>query len=169
MGIAIPLAKISPEEYVRRVNIIKENALALAKQLIDAKELDYRLLKPKDLGLTTNEWTFNVVAGTNSNAINTTLKNKFLVVIFGIYNLSTDPQVTEVVFRTPQQTVDDIYLEDMYQYDNPAVLLDNPIVYQPGSTPQIDLVAKGANEAEKIGFLGIVVAPKGNLPENASS
>jgi len=169
MGIAIPLAKISPEEYIQRIKAFESKALELGKQLIDAKELDRRPLRPRDLGLTSDEWTFNVSAGTNSNAINATLKNKFLVMIFGIYNLSTDPQVNEVVFRTPQQTVDDIYLEDMYQYDTPAVLLDEPIVYQPGATVQIDLVAKGANSAEKIGFLGIVVAPKGNLPENASS
>ena len=169
MGVAIPLGKISETEYVQRVKAIKDRALELGADLIDAKELDVRMLRPKDLGLTTDEWTFNVAAGKNSNAVNATLKNKFLVVIFGVYNLSTDPQVTEVVFRTPQQTLDDVFIEDMYQYDTPAALLDEPIVYQPGATIQIDLVAKGANTAEKFGFLGVVVAPKGNLPEDASS
>ena len=167
MGIAFPVSKLSPEEYVKMIKAVKAKALSLGKSLIDAKELDVRFLRPKDLGLTTDEWTFNVSAGTNTNAVNASLKDKFLVLIFGIYNLSTNPQVTEVTFKTPQQTIDTIYIEDMYQYDQPAVLLEEPIVYQPGSTVQIDLVAKGANTAEKLGFLGVVVAPKGVLIENA--
>ena len=160
MGIAIPVAKLSPEEFVKKVDAIKAQALELGKRLIDAKELVVRPLRPRDLGLSTDEWTFNVSAGENT-LVNTSLDDKTLVVIFGIYNLSTDPQVNEVIFGTTAKTVEDVYIEDMYMYDNPEAMLDEPVVFQPGSSPLIKGIAKGANSAEKLGFRGFVVEPAG--------
>ena len=163
MGIVIPLALIPKDEYVKKIESIKQNAMLRAKQkyLSDVRDLVVRPLRPKDLGLTTDEWVFNVSAGTNADVVSKELDDKTMVVIFGIYNLSTDPQVNEVVFKTGSETVEDVYVEDMYLYDQPAVMLDEPIIYTPSSTIKIDLVAKGANSTEKLGFLGFVIEPAG--------
>jgi len=160
MGIVIPVFKIDNIEYVKKVTAIKNEALRLGKTLIDAKELVVRPLRPRDLGLTTDEWTFSVATGENT-VINTSLDDKTLVVIYGIYNLSTTPQVTELIFGTTAKTVEDVYIEDMYMYDNKEVILEEPVVFQPGSSPLIKAVAKGANTAEKLGFKGFVVEPSG--------
>jgi len=160
MGIVVPVTKIDNVEFVKKVLAIKEEALRLGRTLIDAKELVVRPLRPADLGLTTNEWTFNVSAGENT-IINTRLDDKTLVVIYGIYNLSTTPVTTELIFGTTAKTVEDVYIEDMYLYDTKATLLDEPVVFQPGSSPLVKTVAKGANTAEKLGFLGFVVEPAG--------
>ena len=163
MGTVIPLAKISPEEYVQRVASIRSQALAKARQkyLSDKTKLVVRTLKPSDLGLSGNEWTFNLSSGVNADKVSKSLNDKTMIVIFGIYNLSTDPQVTEVKFKTGSATVEDAYIEDMYLYDQPGVLLDEPVVYPPSSKINIDVVTKGANTAEKLGFLGLVIEPSG--------
>jgi len=163
MGVAIPLAKISQDEFVKRIDSLKAQALDLArtKYLRDVKDVVVRPLRPKDLGLTTDEWTFNVAAGKNADIVNVTLDDKTMVVIYGIYNLSVNPQVNEIVFKTGAENIEDVYFEEMYMFDQPAVLLDEAITYQPGSTIKMDFVAKGANTAEKIGFLGFVIEPAG--------
>ena len=160
MGIIIPVAKVSQAEYVEKLKSLKAEALKLGKQLIDAKELVIRPLRPRDLGVSADEWTFNVSSGENT-LVNKELDDKTLVLIYGIYNLSTDPQVNEVKFGTAAKTVEDVYIEEMYMYDNPEVMLDEPVVFQPGSSPLIKGVAKGANTAEKLGFKGFVVEPAG--------
>jgi len=160
MGIVIPITKIDNVEFVKRVSAVKGEALRLGKQLIDAKELVVRPLRPADLGLTTNEWTFGVSAGENT-VVNTRLDDKTLIVIYGIYNLSASPVTTEVIFGTTAKTVEDVYIEDMYLYDYKATLLDEPVVFQPGSSPLIKAIAKGANTAEKLGLLGFVIEPAG--------
>lgn len=166
MGILIPLAKISQEEYVKRVNAIKAEALKLGRKLIDATELVVRQLGPRDLGLSTDEWTFNVAAGENT-IVNTKLDNQTLVVIFEIFNLSTNPQVNEAKFGTVAKTIEDVYFENIYMYDTPAGLLDEPVVFQPGSQVVIKAVAKASNTAEKLGFVGFVVEPAGkNIASN---
>ena len=163
MGIVIPVAKMPSEEYVRFVRAVKGSALAKAREkyLRNVKELVIRTLRPRDLGLNADEWTFSVSAGTNADIINTTLDDKTMVVIYGIYNLSTNPQVNEVIFKTGSETIEDVYIEDMYMYDIPAVLLDKLLLYTPGSIVKIDFVAKGSNTAEKLGFLGFVIEPAG--------
>ena len=160
MGIVIPVALIPREEYVRRVYAIRSEALQLGKRLIDAKELVVRPLRPRDLGLNSDEWVFSVSAGENT-IVNVTLDDKTLVVIYGVYNMSTDPQVNEIIFGTPARTVDDLYIEDMYMYDNPEALIDEIIAYQPGSTVLIKAVAKASNTTEKLGFKGFVIEPAG--------
>jgi len=163
MAVLLPLAKVPDAEFVKIVRQIKAKAMQAARQLIDAKDLITRPLRPRDLGLTTDEWTFNVAStGLNENMVNKELDNKTMVVIYGIYNLSTSPVVNEVKFGTPASIIEDLYLEDMYMYDIPAVILDpedGVITYEPGSTVKIDFVSKGTNSAEKLGFLGIVIEP----------
>ena len=163
MGLVIPVAKISQEEYVRKVEDIEREAMKAASEnfLRDAGDLVARPLRPKDLGLATDEWTFNVAAGKNADIVNTSLDDKTMIVIYGIFNLSTNPQVNEVVFKTGAENIEDVYFEDMYLYDVPAVFLEEPVIYRPGSTVKMDFIAKGANTAEKIGFLGIVIEPAG--------
>ena len=163
MGIVVPLAKVPNEEFTRKVKAVKEYALAKAKEkyLKDVKELVIRTLGPRDLGLNADEWTFSVSAGTNTDVVNTKLDDKTMIVIYGIYNLSTSPQVNEVIFKTGSETIEDVYIEDMYMYDIPAVLLDKLLLYTPGSIVKIDFVAKGSNTAEKLGFLGFVIEPAG--------
>jgi len=160
MGIVIPVYKIDDVEFVKKVLAIKGEALKLGKQLIDAKELVVRPLRPADFGLAVNEWTFSVSAGENT-IVSTTLDDKTLVVVYGIYNLSTSPATTEVIFGTTAKVVEDVYVEDMYLYDVKATLLDEPVVFQPGSSPLIKIIAKDANTAEKVAFLGFVIEPAG--------
>lgn len=160
MGTVTPVGKMPDTEFVKRLAAIKASALKEAARLIDAKELVIRPLRPKDLGLATDEWTFNVSAGENT-LVNTQLDDKTFIVIAGIYNLSTDPQVTELKFGTAAKTVEDVYIEDMYLYDTPATMLDEIVAFQPGSTALIKAVAKGANANEKLGFIGFVVEPAG--------
>jgi len=148
MGIVLPVSKISDDEYVKRVAAIKAQALELGKRLIDAKELVVRPLRPRDLGIEKDEWTFNVSAGENT-IISTKLDDKTLVVIYGIYNLSSEPKVTEVIFGTTAKTVEDVYIEDMYVYDIKEVMLDEPVVFQPGSSPLIKAVANPIHGIER--------------------
>lgn len=160
MGTYKPLSIIPKEQLVRLYNTYVSAARQAAHGLIDARELVVRPLKPKDLGLASDEWTFNVNAGENT-IINTQLDDKTLVLIVGFFNLSTNPQVVELIFGTPAKTIEDVYFEDIYMYSEPAALLDEPISYQPGGTAIIKAVAKGANTAEKLGFIGFVVEPAG--------
>jgi len=160
MGLVIPLGMLDKREYVSRLLKAKDDAFKLAKTLIDATDLVIRPLKPSDLGVSGNEWTFNVSSGNNS-IVTEELDNKTLIVIFGIYNLSTNPQVNEVKFGTPARTTEDVYIEDMYMYDNPGVIIEKPVTFQPGSTIEITAVAKGSNTAEKLGFVGFVIEPAG--------
>ena len=160
MGLVYPISKFNDRDYVSLIKSLKDTAYARARGKIAVTNIIDRTLRPSDLGLTTNEWTFNVAAGEN-DIINHTLDDKTLILIYGIFNLSTDPQVTEVKFGTPANTIEDVYIEDMYMYDYPAVILDSPIVFEPGKTIQIKAIAKAANTAEKLGFLGIVIEPAG--------
>jgi len=160
MGIILPAKMIDPKDYVAKLQSLAAKALEVGKSVIDVKEIVIRPLRPADLGLTANEWTFNVSAGENV-VINKTLDDKTLVMIVGIYNLSSTPATTEVIFGTQAKTVEDVYIEDMYLYDIKEAILDEAVVYQPGSTVLIKAVAKAANTAEKLGFLGFVVEPAG--------
>jgi hypothetical protein len=160
MGIVIPVSMIDKKDFVARVQAISSKALEIGKQVIDAKELVIRPLRPRDLGIDKDEWTFDVAAGENT-IISHSLDDKTLVVIYGIYSLSTSPAVTEVKFGTQAKIVEDVYIEDMYAYDYKVSLLSEPVVYQPGSTVLIKAVAKAASTAEKLGFLGFVVEPSG--------
>jgi len=164
MGYGIPVPKIPQDLYVKKIETYEKTILSKAKEYIKtAEQLEIRALMPKDLGLTTANWTFNLSAGTNSNIINVELKDKFLVAIIGVFNRTPSPQAMEVVFRTPNRTIDDIALEEMYNYDVYAMLLSDAVLYPPGSTVQIDIVAKAANSDERLGFIGFVVAPAGSI------
>jgi len=160
MGITIPVSMIDKKDFVARLQSITSKALDIGKTVIDAKELVVRPLSPRDLGLTVDEWRFNVSAGENT-IVSRLLDDKTLVVIYGIYNLTASPVVTEVMFGTQAKVVEDVFIEDMYLYEYKVTLLSEPVVYQPGSTVLIKAVAKGANTAEKLGFLGFVVEPSG--------
>ena len=160
MGLIYPISKYNDRDFVALINTLRESAYNRARGKIGVTNIVDRNLRPSDLGLTTNEWTFNVAAGENE-IVNHTLDDKTLILIYGIYNLSTDPQVTEVKFGTPANTIEDVYIEDMYMYDYPGVILATPVVFEPGKTILIKAVAKGANTAEKLGFLGIVIEPAG--------
>ena len=159
MGLAIPIQKIDNKDYVAKINSMKQDALQLASGLIHTTNLVVRPIRPKDLGLSTDEWTFNLSAG--SNTVSKELNDKTMIVIYGIYNESTTPVTTEVKFGSPAETKEDVYIEDMYMYDVPAEILENPIVFQPGTTAEIEIIAKGDNSTEKLGFLGFVVEPAG--------
>jgi len=159
----IPVARIPQDTYVKLIKDLETKVLARAAELIKGEPLAIRALMPKDFGLNTPSWTFNLAAGTNSNVVNVELKDKFLVAIIGIFNRTPSPNAMEVVFRTPQKTLADVALEDMYNYDVYAGILADVVIYPPGSTVQIDIVAKAANPDERLGFLGFVVTTLGNI------
>lgn len=139
----------------------KGSIKGLARELIDARQLVVRTLKPKDLGLATDNWTFQVTAGLNEGVINKELDDKTMVIFLGVFNLSADPQVVEVRFGDPSSTIEDVHIEHMYLFDHPIAVFDTPIIYTPGNTIKIDLVAKGENSSEQFGFLGLVIEPAG--------
>ena len=157
-----PIAIIPKEQYVRWLEDVKARVLARAREkyLRGVPQIVIRPLRPRDLGVNADEWVFNVVAGENT-IIDFTLDDKTVVVVHGIYNLSTAPTTNEVLFGTGAETLDDLYIEDMYMHDPPAVRIDEPITYTPGSRVVIRTVNKAANSTEKLGFMGWVIEPVG--------
>ncbi|MCL7388728.1 MAG: hypothetical protein LZ173_02160 [Thaumarchaeota archaeon] len=163
MGFAIPVTKIDRKDYVSLVKTIADQALQLGSKTIPVKELVIRTLTPKDLGLTTDEWSFTVNAGENT-IVNTKLDDKTLIVIYGIFNLSSSPVTVRLKFGTNAVTKEDVDVQDMYVYDYKATMLAEPIVFQPGSQVVIKAVTMSTTTAgtkERLGFLGFVVEQAG--------
>lgn len=167
MGTVLPVDKISESAYVDLYKKLKSDAIKLAAKVITGKELGVRILEPTDLGLTTDYWTFDLSAGENSGKVNVELKDDSFIMIFGVYNLSDNPVTTKITFRSPQEIIDQFFIEEMYLYDHPMVIFDNVVAYNPGSKAIIDITAKAANTDERLAFIGFVVKPKGSLPEVA--
>lgn len=160
MGILIPTQKIPYEEYVRKMESFVETAMKIARERGITGELAYRFLRPSDLGLT--DWSFSLSAGKNSDVVNVTLKDDFLVLIYGIQVQNSDPVTREIVLRTPNETMDDWPIGHLLGYDIVEGIADEPIAYGPGSTIQIDVNAVAAG-TDRIVLLGIVVGPKGSI------
>jgi len=163
MGFTIPVSMMDKKDYVALVKTLADQALQLGSKTIPVKELTIRTLTPKDLGLTTDEWSFTVNAGENT-IVNTKLDDKTLIVIYGIFNLSSSPVTVRVKFGTNAVTKEDVDIEDMYTYDYKAVVLSEPIVFQPGSQMVIKAVTMSTTASgtkERLGFIGFVIEPAG--------
>jgi hypothetical protein len=67
-----------------------------------------------------------------------------------------------VKFGTNAVTKEDVDIQDMYVYDYRAVILAEPIVFQPGSQVVIKAVSTASTSTtERLGFLGFVVEQAG--------
>jgi len=163
MGFTIPVAMMDKKDFTALMKTLADQALQLGSKTIPVKELVIRTLTPRDLGLTTDEWSFTVNAGENT-IVNTKLDDKTLIVIYGIFNLSSSPVITRVKFGTNAVTKEDVNIEDMYLYDYKATMLAEPIVFQPGSQVVVKAVAMSTTTAgtkERLGFIGFVVEQAG--------
>lgn len=159
-SLIVPLDKISPEQYEKMVTALLHDVEGEAATLIAGKTTIIRELKPSDLGLSTDEWTFTLNAGENTIVSGYKLPDDTMIVIYEVFNLSTNPVATEVKFGTPAGDKVDVFIEDLYMYDRQAGMLLTPVKINPGQTPVIKVIAKAAG-TEKIGFKGFVIEPAG--------
>ena len=167
MGVIYPLNFIPKEQYIQKVDELVYKTLldpekGIVWRLLDIKQVSVRPLRPRDLGLAQDEWSFNIgTANTEVTIIDTTLDDKTIVAIWAIFNKTLEPKVNEVLFGTGAGDIEDVYLEDLYVYESPVGVLRRPLIFQPGTRVVIKAVASTAPVVEQLGFIGVVVEPTG--------
>lgn len=162
MGLLIPIDMVDKSEYFFSIQKLKKTALEKAAQAITTVRgavLIVRELKPSDLGRT--DFVFNLAAGMNEGVVLHELDDKTMIVVHGIANQTVNPQLTDVEFATPAGVFESAHVEHLYTFDHPEGLFDNPIIYEPGSTIKINMVAANASAAEKVIIRGFVIEPAG--------
>ena len=156
-----PTEFVPKEELASKIEQWKAAALAKAKELIKAEKLVIRDLSWEDLGVSGNEWKFDLTSAGENTIVNKELDDKTLILIYAVGDKSDSPVVTKVTFGTPAHTVQIIELESAYVTDYPEKVIDNPPVFTPGQKMVIKAIATGSATGEKIYFRGFVVEPKG--------
>lgn len=167
MPLAFPIELVKDEFAVKARSLISDMMApdGAATKLINATDLVARVLKPSDLGLSTANWEFNLT-NTTQTIVNQELDDKTMIVLFGVFNLDTNPIITELKIGTAAGPIEDVQLEFAYMWDNPALVFDKPLVFSPKTTIKIDAVAT-ATGTQKLGFIGVVIEPAGRTINKA--
>lgn len=161
MPLAFPLELVKDEFAPKARSFIEDlvSPNGAATKLINSVNLVVRVLKPSDVGLSTPDWEFNLTS-TEQTIVNTELDDKTMIVLFGVFNNDTDPKIRELKIGTPAGPIEDVQLDFMYTWANPALVFDEPLVFTPKSTIKIDAIAS-ATGTHKMGFIGVVIEPAG--------
>ena len=162
MPLVFPFGAVKEEFAAKTRDLIKKLTApegAAARMINSKNRLVVRTLKPRDLGVDSDTWSFSINAGVNT-IVNHELDDKTMIVILGVFDNSANPVVTELRFGSNAGYVEDVEVEQMFAFTEPVLIFDRPIMVSPGSVIKIEAVAKDTG-TEELGFIGFVIEPEG--------
>ena len=158
------LGVLGKEEVKAIEQDVKEYLLRVAVERtgVPREKWVIRDLLPTDLGLSTNEWSFDYSTANDYNqVIDTTLGDRVFIAIFGVAVRDPSPVATVIKFQKAAQVKDIISLEDLYVYEEPVAYFEEPIVYEENDDVDIYIYATSTKTGEKLILLGYIAELKG--------
>ena len=162
MPLVFPFAAVKEEFAAKSRDLIKKLIApdgAATKMINSKNRLVVRTLRPKDLGIDSDTWSFSLSAGSNT-IVDHELDDKTMIVILGVFDNTAIPLISEPKFGSNAGYVEDVELEQMFAFTEPVLIFDRPIMVSPGSVIKIEAIAKDAG-TEELGFIGFVIEPEG--------
>jgi len=137
----------------------------LTQARVAPKEVTVRMLRPSDLGLSVENWSYtSTSAFAFTNYISQTIPDDTFVSVAGVFNTTSSPAATMVKVTVGGNTKRLWPLEHMHAEGEQAKTLffgsDEQIILAPGSVVKIDVVAT-STAAQDLGFIGFVGEARG--------
>ena len=158
------LEVLGKEEVKSLEQDVKEYLLKVAVERtgVPREKWVVRDLLPTDLGLTSDEWSFDYsTADAYNQIIDTTLGDRKFVVIFGIAIQDPNPKGTVIKFQKAAQVKDIIGIQDLFIAEEPIAYLEEPILYEENDDVDIYVYATEAKTGEKLILIGYIAELKG--------
>lgn len=113
-------------------------------------------IRPRHVGLSTDYWQFTVTSSW-SDWINKTLSDNNYIVVEGIFNLTPDPQTTEIFPSANGKDLPIINIEQLYTLDIARAWFGKPFAVKPNGNLTIQAIGRATN-TEHLGLLGHTIA-----------
>ncbi|MDO8618417.1 MAG: hypothetical protein Q7R49_00570 [Candidatus Daviesbacteria bacterium] len=107
-----------------------------------------------------------VTASTWTNWINLSIDNRIFIIVTGVFNRSSTPNITALKIFANGQDLPVITLEEMYTFEEQKAYFTQPVIIQPGNVLQIQVfspITLAGIPAEQIGLTGYIVGKRAYL------
>lgn len=135
-------------------------------------------LRPRDVALTNaatgvqgscaSSIYWGLISITTASAwgdwINLTIDDRAYLVVTGIFNLDSNPQITNLRFKANGEDLPAMNIEELYSWDLARAYLSKPFFVRPENNLTVRYVGQSTKTAvERIGLLGYCIAKRSYL------
>jgi hypothetical protein len=119
-------------------------------------------LRPRMVGISGDAWQSTAFGTSWADWINTTVSQNAYIVVTGLFNLTADPQVTEIWPKANGNDLPRVNIEQMYTFLEPKAFFPKPFAVKSSGNLSIQAIARVA-ATERLGLMGYAVAKRAYL------